>query len=268
MTIRGKPRGIKPIEIKEDYKLSAVSEHYMANELNEIIKAHGGLTYWQSLKSIELELSANGFLFTAKRRQPLNHIRMTIKTERPEVTTHDWPVRGQNSIFYGEDLIEIRNISGNILQSRKNPREMFKRFRRFFYWDDLDFAFFSSYAMWNYMTIPFLLLNPGVEVNAASDSEFDGLKKITAKFPKGFPTHCESQDFYFDKEWHLRRHDYTAEVVGSWAKAAHLTDSYKQFSGLSLPTRRRVYPKILSNKPLPVLTLVAIDIHSVKPLNA
>jgi hypothetical protein len=240
----------------------------MPDALSNIVEAHGGLRYWRSLKSIEVEMSASGFLFKAKRVQPLNRVRLTISTERPEVTTHEYPAPGQIAKFYGEGLIEIQDEGGNALQARKNPREMFRSFRRFFYWDFLDFAYFSSYAMWNYMTMPFLFLSQGVEVKWSNNNELISSKKLTVRFPKGFPTHCETQDFYFDKEWHLVRHDYIAEVVGSWAKAAHLCASYKQFSGLSLPTRRRVYPKLLFNKPLPILTLVAIDIHNVIPCNA
>jgi hypothetical protein len=63
----------------------------------------------------------------------------------------------------------------------------------------------------------------------------------------------------------LRRHDYTAEVVGDWASAIHLCEDYRQFGGLWMPTKRRVYPKGLFNRPLPLPTLVAIDIHDALP---
>ena len=235
-------------------------------ELEKIVEAHGGLDYWRSLKSIDVEMSASGFLFTSKRVAPMNHGRLTISTEKPEVTIHSYPVPGQVAKFYGEGLVEIQDLSGKVLQARKNPRAMFGSLRRLLVWDALDFAYFCGYAMWNYMTMPFLLLGEGVEVRVSTGNSLNCLTKLTVGFPKGFPTHSAIQDFYFDQDWHLQRHDYTAEVVGSWANAAHLCESYKQFSGLSLPTKRRVYPKLLFNKPLPILTLVAIDVHDVTPL--
>jgi hypothetical protein len=70
---------------------------------------------------------------------------------------------------------------------------------------------------------------------------------------------------YFDRTGLLHRHDYTAEVVGSWAGAIHLCDDYRQFGGLRMPTTRRVYPKGPFNRPLPFPTLVAIDVHDAQP---
>ena len=240
----------------------------VSDELNRIFAAHGGLEYWRSLKSLEVEMSVRGLLFKAKRVPPRKHVRLTISTGRPEVATHDYPAPGQAAGFYGEDRVEIRDASGEVLQARKKPREMFRRPRRLFYWDALDFAYFSSYAIWNYLTMPFLFLCPGVEVRESIGMGSGKLKKVTVRFPQGFPTHSEEQDFYFDRNWHLYRHDYIAEVVGGWAKAAHLCESYKQFSGLSLSTKRRIHPRLLFNKPLRLLTLVAIDIHNVIPCKA
>lgn len=237
----------------------------MLQELSEIIDAHGGKAYWDSLASIEIEMSASGFLFTSKGVKPLKRVRMTVCTTRPEVSIHDYPLPGQTTRSIGDERVEILDKHGNVLQSRSCPRDSFRQLRRLFRWDTLDFAYFSGYAMWGYMTTPFLFLHEGVEVALASDSSSDGYTRLAVKFPQTLPVHCAAQDFFFDKEHHLHRLDYTAEVVGSWAKAAHFCVAYKQFGGLSLPTRRRVYPKLLFNKPMRLLTLVAIDIHNVIP---
>lgn len=177
---------------------------------------------------------------------------------------HDYPAPGQTTRFFGDERVETVDASGNVLQSRSRPRDSFRRLRRFFRWDTLDFAYFSGYAMWGYMTAPFLFLHEGVEVADASDSG-DGYTKLAVRFPQSLPVHSAAQDFFFDKEHHLHRLDYTAEVVGSWANAAHFCEAYKQFGRLSLPTKRRVYPKLLFNMPMKWLTLVAIDIHNVIP---
>lgn len=237
----------------------------MLEALTKIIEAHGGQDYWNSLASIEIEMSAGGFLFTAKGVKPLSHVRMTLCTTRPEVFMHDYPKPGQTTRFFGDERVEIVDAGGRVLQSRSHPRKAFRQLRRFFRWDVLDFAYFSSYAMWGYMTAPFLFLHEGVKVTELSDAAGDGYTRLAVKFPRTLPVHCNNQDFYFDKEHHLRRLDYTAEVVGAWAKAAHFCEAYRPFGGLSLPTRRRVYPKLLFGKPMKWLTLVAIDIHNVIP---
>lgn len=237
----------------------------MQTILNDILDAHGGLAYWHSLESIEIVYSADGFLFTAKGVAPLKQARMTIYTSRPEVIAHDHPAPGLSTHWFGDERVEIVDAQGRVLQSREHPRTAFGGLRRFFRWDALNFAHFSSYAMWGYLTAPFLFLQDGVKVSSKTDGNGTHL---TVEFPPSLPAHCRKQDFWFDAEHHLRRLDYTAEVVGSWAKAAHFCEEYRRFGGLSLPTRRRVYPKLLFGKPIRLLTLVAIDIHDVIPYAA
>ena len=82
---------------------------------------------------------------------------------------------------------------------------------------------------------------------------------IQAHGGRGFRT----QTFYCDKHKLLRRLDYTAEVVGHWAHAAHLCNEYRDFSGLKIPTHRRVRP-LLFNRILHGPTLVALEIHDVQ----
>jgi hypothetical protein len=87
-------------------------------------------------------------------------------------------------------------------------------------------------------------------------------------FPDDIPTHSRRQIFYFDDQRLLRRLDYTAEVVGGWAHAAHLCREYRAFGGLKAPTRRRVLPLPFGRTPLPGPTLVELEVHSITPLPA
>ena len=206
--------------------------------LDHILDAHGGLEYWRTLSAIELEWSAWGFLFTAKGVPTVSHQRMVLSTREPHVVIHDYPEPGRNAVFDGSH----------------DRRAAFPKWR----WDASDFAYFSSYAMWNYLTLPFLLCEPGMEVT-------EHPPRLTATFPPDIPTHCRTQELTFGPDGRLIRHDYTAEVVGGWAKAAHLCSDYRQFGGLWMPTRRRVYPRGPFGRPLPAPTLVAIDIHDARP---
>ncbi len=233
-----------------------------------ILDAHGGLDYWRSLSAIDIEYSAWGFLFTAKRISPLSHARLTVSTQTPDVVLHDYPVAGQSAVLHGPDLVEIRDSAGFVLQTQTNPREAFGHWGRLFRWDAIDFTYFSNYAMWNYLTLPFLLLHPEVTVEASSHGAPVGVTRLKVGFPNALPTHSPTQELYFDQSGRLLRHDYTADVVGSWARAVHLCDHYRQFGGLWLPTKRRVYPKGPFNRALPFPTLVAIDIHSALPVSA
>ena len=235
----------------------------MTSTLNRIFDAHGGLDYWRSLSSIDLEMSARGFLFRAKHVAPQRHVRLTISTRTPEVTLHDYPAAGLRAVLSGNQRVEILGDDGTVLQTRTTPRAEFTRPRRLLYWDELDFAYFCGYAMWNYTNLPFLLAEPGFTLESAPAAA--GMTRLRVTFPPGLPTHSPTQEFLFDDSGRLSRHDYTAEVVGSWARAAHLCQDYRRFGGLWLPTRRRVYPAGPFNRPLPAPTLVAIDIHDAQP---
>ena len=234
----------------------------MTEALGRIFDAHGGLDYWRSLSWLDVEISAWGFLFTAKRITPQRHARLTISTRKPHVVLHDYPSHGQSAVLQGGWRVEIRNDDGSVVEARDNPRQAF-RSGRLFRWDAIDFAYFCGYAMWNYMNLPFLLAHPGVTVTQ-SDWQTTGTR-LQVSYPDTIPTHSATQELYFDESGRLSRHDYTAEVVGSWAKAAHLCRDYRQFGGLWVPTTRRVYPRGPVNRPLPMPTLVAVDIHDVQP---
>ena len=145
-----------------------------------------------------------------------------------------------------------------MLESRSNPRAAFGFGRRSLYWDAMDFAYFSGYAMWNYTTLPFLLATPGFTVG--KPSTVNGMTRLRVGFPPGLPTHSPTQDLYFDPP-------------GSSSGTTTPPRWSAPGPGLStcgeLPEIRRVvvaHPATgLSqgpfNRPVPLPTLVAIDIH-------
>jgi hypothetical protein len=84
---------------------------------------------------------------------------------------------------------------------------------------------------------------------------------LAVTFPEHVHTHSREQVFYVDaKDGLIRRHDYTAEPIGGWAKAAHYCLAHRSFDGLVLPTRRRVYPRKANNHRRVGPLLVWIDV--------
>ena len=231
--------------------------------LQHAMAAHGGSDLWNSLEAIDAEISADGFLFTAKRRPALRHVRMRAWTREPRFALYDHPVRGQVAELAGTQEVRISDGSGAVLHRRADARSAFRSFGHLFSWDDLDFIYFAGYATWNYLTAPFLLARPGFVITeqGPGPGPLASLQRLQATFPDDIPTHCRDQIFYFDDQYLLRRLDYTAEVVGGWAHAAHLCDGYKDFGGLMVPTRRTVLPLPFGTRPVPFPTLVSIEVH-------
>jgi len=52
-------------------------------------------------------------------------------------------------------------------------------------WDALDFTYFAGYALWNYLTTPFLLIYKDVDVGALDP--LDGLSRLRVTFPDEIP---------------------------------------------------------------------------------
>lgn len=234
-----------------------------------ILEAHGGRALWEDTATLEAELSASGFLFRAKRRPVLNHVRITSWCHEPRFAFHDFPAPGLTGELRVNDEVRITNSTGEFIARRTAPRTCFKGLGHFFAWDDLDFIYFGGYATWNYLTTPFLFLRPGFEFEllAPVEGAQGRLARLAATFPADIPTHSRRQVFYFDEQGLLVRLDYTAEVVGGWARAAHFCEDYRDFGGLKAATKRRVWPTFFGSAPLPFPNLVALDIDEIRPVS-
>ncbi len=238
--------------------------------VQEAIEAQGGMDYWNSLGALDVEITARGFLFTAKGRPILDRVRMRAYTSEPRFAFFDFPKPGQTAELMGNNEVRILDSEGKIVAQRMNPRAAFSGVRRLFFWDDLDFIYFGGYATWNYLTTPFMLARKGFQIEALGplQGELGKYTRLRATFPDDVPTHSRQQIFYFDERRLLRRLDYTAEVVGGWAHAAHLCDEYRTFDRLIAPTRRKVLPLFFGRGPLPGPTLVELDVHVIRPVPA
>jgi hypothetical protein len=79
--------------------------------------------------------------------------------------------------------------------------------------------------------------------------------RVTARFPATLDTHSARQQFWFDRNGLLRRHDYRADVVGWWAAGAHISSDYQIMNGLPIATRRQVFARFFQAvTPVPVLS--------------
>jgi hypothetical protein len=132
-------------------------------------------------------------------------------------------------------------------------------------WDPLHRAYFNGYALWTYLTTPFLLAMDGVRVEETEPWREDAetWRVLRAHFPDSIETHCPIQDFFFGEDLLLRRHDYTVTIAGGFA-AAQLTSDYTEAAGIRLPTRRRAYLRAPDRQPIPDLLVVSIDIADVQ----
>ncbi len=226
------------------------------------VELYGGEHLWRNTRYIEAEVSAKGWAFTLKRRPFFKHARLFMKIGKQfcKIT----PIGKDPDISGILDGLDVRleNAHGELVAERKNARKYFPFGRRLFSWDDLDMAYFANYAFWNYFNFPALLMNKEI----IWEEKADGV--LQAIFPDNFPTHNKMQLFHFDKKSGLlTQHDYTAEIISKYAKAANVILDHNEKDGLLFPSSRRVTPRTNRGKPLKRPVLVEIKIHNFKLTN-
>jgi hypothetical protein len=230
--------------------------------LDEAIAAHGGAAYDRAAE-IEVDVSCKGWAFVLKRqRGAFSGFTGTVSTSEPRVVLDPYPEPGKRGVLE-DGSVRIEDGSGRVLAEREEPRSYFKG-RRNLWWDDLDLLYFGSYALWGYINAPFVLRSPRFEVEEAEPWEENGetWRGLRVRFPEDVPAHSREQLYYFGADGLLRRNDYTAEVIGSWAKATHYCWEHKDFEGLVVPTHRKAMPRRPGGKPLSQFVLVEIDISA------
>jgi hypothetical protein len=151
---------------------------------------------------------------------------------------------GGNTAFLEGHDVRIEDSSGTVIASRYNARRFFPYGRRALWWDRLDQAYFASYALWNYLTFPALLLWEDIVWTEIADG------KLQAWFPSQLPTHCDEQHFHFDERTGLlQQHHYTAEVIGEWARACNVVLEHGDVDGIPYASHRRITPRKPNGEP-------------------
>jgi hypothetical protein len=231
--------------------------------LNKSMEAHGGLNRWRTVKEIVVRIRCGGVALPLRFKFGVfKSYEARLSTTKPHVIFSPFAGKGNRGVFSG-DTVRIESSNGQVLAERTDTKAAFNTFRHKFYWDNLDALYFGGYAIWNYFTAPFLLLRRGFETQEIEpwEEKNQTWKRLKIFFPSDIPTHSHEQVFYFNSDGLLMRIDYTAEVFGNWAKAAHYCRNHKNFSGLIIPTSRQVLPRKSdgSSKSFPTLVWIEVD---------
>jgi hypothetical protein len=234
----------------------------------EALVASGGLERWREASEVSAHARSGGLLL--RTRVPGTHFadyRVTVAIDERRCTLDPFPEPGRRGVFE-RGAVRIESGNGRAIASRADPRPRFfgrAGLRRNLRWDALDSTYFAGYAMWNYLTTPYLLMREGVETSEGEPWSENGetWRRLDAKFPDELDTHSREQTFYFDRDGLLRRHDYVAWPVGGWAHGAHYCADHVEAGGLRFPTRRWVRPIGPGNRSLPFPTMVWIRLDDI-----
>lgn len=236
--------------------------------LADALQAHGGLGNWRELTTLTARLSLGG-PFWATRGWPgvYDGVTVTLDTRWERIVFDPFTTGDRRSVLEvgpdHSDRIAIETNTGDEIAQRTNPLASYPPFTLTTPWDALQVAYFTSYAVWNYLTTPFLLASPGVRTREIDPWRENGetWRRLAVTFPPSIATHNGQQTFYFDDANLLRRLDYQPVVTG--APIAHYTDQHQAFDGFVFPTHRRVFRRKPDNTADQQLAVITLDIKEI-----
>lgn len=226
--------------------------------LERAIRCHGGWARWSEAGGIAMRLVALGGLLPAAKglgRTFPRPARIEVWPRQRITVFGDYPDAGARGVF-SAGRVRLVDARGHVVAESAAPRATFTALRKYRRWSPLDALYFFGYAVAHYHGLPFTLVDGrplGMERASLGGRRLQGVR---VELPADLHTHCRTQTFLFDEDGLLRRHDYVAEIVGSWARGAHLWEDFTSAGGLPVARRRRVLAR-LGRHPVPLVALSA-----------
>ena len=236
----------------------------MTRLLDLVLDAHGHAK-WKAARTIEADMSISGLLWARKGwPDALKQVRVTADTDSQRTQYQPFANPDWRSV-YGPEAVAIETSDGKPVKSRINPRASFQDHAVETAWDDLHLAYFSGYAIWNYLNAPFLFVLPGFKTEEIEpwDEHGERRRRLKVTFPDSVATHCSEQVLHVDGEGLISRLDYGAVVTGG-IPVAHYTSEYRDFDGVRIATRRRAYRRRADGTAMTEGVVVAIDIADIR----
>jgi hypothetical protein len=219
--------------------------------VEQAIAAHGGLDLWENAGEVSVQISSGGLAFASKfQGHAVRDVEARVSVRGQHVILAPYPGPGQRGVLDQDGTVRIETDDGELVEARGNARDAFADLRHKLWWDRLDILYFATYAIWTYVSTPFVFTREDYQLVELDRwvEHGESWRRLAVTFPDHVHTHSREQVFYVDASGLIRRHDYTAEPIGGWAKAAHYLLDHRSFDGLVVPTRRRVYPRKSNNQ--------------------
>lgn len=241
----------------------------MENDLLKfVLSANGGTATWKKKEKVSVHLRITGQLWHAKGVGGiLSNTHLYSDCREQKVCFTSLTENNLKGIFEPNQVV-LQSTNGKTLEERFNPRESFNSHGPSTHWDMPDLLYFSGYAIWNYLTMPFNFDLPGFdtkEIEPYLENE-EQWRCLKVTFPDYIATHSKVQLFYFNQNGLLMRHDYFADILGS-VPVTHYVYDHQQFDGLMMPTRRLAYLRDENNKVRLDNVIVCIEIMNINFCN-
>jgi hypothetical protein len=230
--------------------------------LADAIEAHGGLDRWKSRHTLSTTIVSGGDLWDLKGvGQDRSSRTMRVELHRQWASVA--PFGRDRHTDFTPNRIAVLAADGSVVAERNTPRDSFARHDLRTSWDPLHRAYFNGYALWTYLTTPFLLAMDGFKVEEIEPwrEGAQTWRGLRATFPAEIASHSTTQDFYFGEDMLIRRHDYHVDIAGSFPAAQYISN-HVDVDGIQIPTRRRAYMRGHDLTPMTDTLMVSIDLSA------
>jgi hypothetical protein len=237
----------------------------MADLLSAVLDAHGGLDHWRQFQRVEATIVTGGELWGIK-GQPQDPLprRMSAALHDEWASVRPFGADDQKTDFT-PGRVAIEKLDGRVISERHDPRKSFEGHQFDTPWDPLQRAYFNGYAVWTYLTTPFLLTLDGVSVREIAPAIEDGetWRGLQAQFPPQIATHSAVQEFYFGDDHLVRRHDYRVDVAGGFPAVQYVHDIVEA-ENIKLPSKRLAYRADAQGNAILDQVMVSIDLSDIR----
>jgi hypothetical protein len=225
------------------------------------IEGHGGLRRWEQVERFRVAASITGAIWALK-GQPglLDGVVLAGESRDQRLTIRPFPRPGQYATWEPHRQT-IETTDGVLVAERRDPVAAFAGTTRTAPWDELQAAYFAGEANWNYAVAPFIFARGDFRAEETGPWHEDGQvwRSLLVTYPDTIVAHHRQQTYCFDDAGLLRRLDYRVDILGG-GPAVHYTSGYREFDGIMVPTRRRVYVRNPDGSPARDSVLIAIDV--------
>lgn len=236
----------------------------MDDLLKLAIEGHGGLRRWEQISRFRAAVSITGAIWTRKGKPDLlDGVVLEGDTHDQRLTITPFPEPGRYTTWepYRQT---IETVEGVLVAERRDPADVFVGSTRESPWDELQVAYFASEASWSYFTAPFIFTRGDFVTEESWPWREDGqlLRTLLVTYPEAVLAQDQQQTCYFDDTGLLRRLDCAADILIG-GPAVHYPSRYREFDGILVPTRRRVYVRNPDGDPVLDSVSVVIEVTDV-----
>ena len=236
----------------------------MNDLLGLAIEAHGGLRRWAEISRFAMVATITGAIWAVKGRPGLlTAVVLDGETRDQRLRITPFPRPGQYTTWEPRRQT-IETADGMVVSERLHPAAPFAGQTRPSPWDDFQVAYFAGEANWNYIAAPFIFARGDFSTEETWPWREDGQvwRSLLVTYPDSIVAHTRQQTYYFDGTGLLRRLDYCVDILGG-GPAVHYPSEYREFGGIMVPTRRRVYVRNPDGTPVRDPVSVSIEIADV-----